>query len=102
MTGYPDFNFPAFNEAADFLKSVGYDVFNPADRGIVPGWEHSDYLRYDIPKVLEADLLVMLPGWENSKGAALEHHIATVLGLPTPTFAEVLQAKIHEDDLVDA
>ena len=32
MRGIKDFNFPAFDEAATFLRNAGYEVCNPADR----------------------------------------------------------------------
>lgn len=31
MTGYPNFNFPAFNERAAEWRREGWDVFNPAE-----------------------------------------------------------------------
>lgn len=34
MRGYPEFNFPAFNEATAKLRAEGHDVFNPAERDI--------------------------------------------------------------------
>ena len=30
MSGIKDFNFPAFNEAAEHLRKLGYEVFNPS------------------------------------------------------------------------
>ena len=32
MRGVPNFNFPAFNSAAEYLRSLGDEVFNPAER----------------------------------------------------------------------
>ncbi|SED31843.1 protein of unknown function [Pseudomonas frederiksbergensis] len=37
MTGFEDFNFPAFNKMAADLCACGYVVENPAEHGIVPG-----------------------------------------------------------------
>ena len=34
MTGYPRFNFDAFDAARDDLRSDGYDVISPADLDI--------------------------------------------------------------------
>ena len=81
MTGYPDLNFPAFNAAADKLEAEGWDVENPADKGIVEGWEWEDYLRYDVKKVSDCDAIYLLVGWEESKGSRLEWYIASALGL---------------------
>ncbi len=81
MTGIPDDNFPAFNAAADDLAAQGYAVENPAAKGIVDGWEWADYLRYDIRVLTECDAIFTLPGWEASRGATLEMHVAKALGL---------------------
>lgn len=96
MTGLPDFNYPAFFEAEDQLRALGYTPLNPGrndgktlEEAIrysgTPeypshSWEY--YLRRDIPKVVSADGLVMLPGWQQSRGANLEVHIATSLSMP--------------------
>lgn len=81
MTGYPDHNFPAFNEAAKGLLEDGYWVINPADGGVIDGWEWSDYLRQDIKDLMAADAIYMLPDWRFSRGARLEYTIAVELGM---------------------
>jgi len=82
MTGYPDHNFPAFNEAARELRAAGYQVLNPADTGEVDGWEWADYLRIDIISVARSDGIALLPGWEASAGADFEVDIAKRLLMP--------------------
>jgi hypothetical protein len=82
MTGLPDHNFPAFNKAADQLRAAGYEVFNPADRGVLDGWVWADYLRDDLGLLLKCDGVALLTGWRDSKGANLEHHVAQALGMP--------------------
>jgi hypothetical protein len=84
MTGMPEYNFPAFNEAAAAIRGRGFDVVNPAelDAAEVGRKEWADYLRRDIAKLLECNSIAVLPGWENSKGAALEVHVAKSLGMP--------------------
>ncbi|MFW4586574.1 DUF4406 domain-containing protein [Pseudomonas aeruginosa] len=81
MTGYKDFNFPAFNAQAAELRGLGYHVENPAEHGIVDGAEWQDYLRYDIGRLSTCEAIFLLPGWSKSKGAALEVHIAKALGM---------------------
>lgn len=81
MTGYKDFNFPAFNAQAEALRGLGYHVENPAEHGIVHGAEWQDYLRYDIGRLSTCEAIFLLPGWSKSKGAALEAHIAKALGM---------------------
>lgn len=81
MTGIEDYNFPAFHQAAERLQAAGYRVENPASKGVIDGWTWSDYLRHDLRQLLECDAICLLPGWRNSKGATLEHHVATGLGM---------------------
>jgi hypothetical protein len=78
MTGKPDFNFPAFNAAAE-----KWDVINPAESfGGRTDLPRSAYMRKDIGDLLRCDYVGCLPGWEDSKGASLEVQIAKELGLP--------------------
>lgn len=81
MTGLPDLNFPAFNAAADALRTQGWHVENPAAHGVIDGAQWEDYLAYDITRLGTCGAIYLLPGWEKSKGATLEAHIAKMLGL---------------------
>lgn len=85
MTGLPDHNYPMFYKVSDALRNMGHEVLNPAelDESVVPGsqpWEW--YLRRDLKAMLDYDVLVMLPGWQNSKGATLERYVASILKMP--------------------
>lgn len=82
MTGIEDYNFPAFNAAAADLTAAGYDVENPADKGLIEGWDWEDYLRYDIKQLMDCDGIAMLRGWNSSRGARLERDVAEGLGMP--------------------
>lgn len=79
MTGLPDLNFPAFHREAAYFRAQGREVVNPAEINPDPtaGWQAC--MRADIRELVTCDEVVMLPGWENSKGASLEHHIAQAL-----------------------
>ncbi len=81
MTGLPELNFPAFHAAAAALRAKGLEVVNPAE--INPNadktWEQC--MRADIKALCDCDALVMLPGWERSRGAHLEVHVAHRLGM---------------------
>lgn len=93
MTGVAGFNFPAFNAAADALHDAGYDVVNPADRGIVEGWEWQDYLRLALGRMLECDAVAQLDGWVGSRGARLETQVARELGMEATPLGVWLRRK---------
>lgn len=83
MTGIDEFNFPAFHAEAARQRGLGYEVINPAELDAEVGPDHlwDFHLRRDLKVLSDCDRVVLLPGWEHSKGARLEHHVATELGM---------------------
>ena len=80
MSGIADNNFPAFHERAAHLRAQGFDVVSPAEIPEAGGtWELC--LRADIRELCTCDAIALMPGWEGSKGANLELHIAHRLGM---------------------
>lgn len=81
MSGYPELNFPLFHAEAKRLRDSGHEVVNPAEINVDPtkGW--AECMRADIAELVKCDAIAMLPGWQRSPGATLEHHIATQLGM---------------------
>lgn len=90
MGGYKNWNFPAFNDAAYRLRSAGYDVENPATKGIIAGFEWADYLKLDLKLMLDCDGIAVLPGWHLSRGAKLEIDVAERLGIEVRDLARWL------------
>lgn len=90
MTGLPGYNYPAFHAAARRLRSMGYYVLNPAEsfEGDTSR-PREDYMRKDIEMLLQADMVALLPGWEKSKGVAVELAVATSLGLVLHPFEDL-------------
>lgn len=104
MRGIPEFNFPAFDHAADVLERLGAVVFSPAQRdrdedGFDPkgltGHEDLSLLGFDLRHALaedvayvarEADLVVLLDGWDDSSGALAEASVAIAVGVPMVRF----------------
>lgn len=84
MTGYEEWNFPAFHAVCTDLRSIGHAVLNPAenDDGDASAGDWSYFMRQDIAHVLSVDAVAVLPGWERSRGATLEVTVAVALGLP--------------------
>jgi hypothetical protein len=109
MRGIPEFNFPAFDEAAARGRALGHHIISPADLdrdagfsekgqdGKVNATGHSetitlDFMRgainRDVASIVGTagapgvDAVAMLPGWENSRGAKGERALAEWLGIP--------------------
>jgi len=81
MTGVKDSNEAAFAEASAKLRSMGYAVCNPVETSALLGERtHAEYLRFDFERVLEADFIVALDGWNRSKGALAELLVAVRIG----------------------
>jgi Domain of unknown function (DUF4406) len=81
MTGHPYFNYPAFNREADRLRALGYQVENPAENPEPPCKTWTGYMRMALAQLVKCDAIVLLPKWEMSRGALLEHKVAGSLGL---------------------
>jgi len=81
MTGLPDLNFPAFHAKASELRAKGFDVVNPAEINPDQHLSWQECMRTDIAALVFCDGIYLLPGWQNSEGATLEHDIALRLGL---------------------
>ena len=90
MRGIPEYNFPAFHAATARLRAAGHEVWSPAERDEAEGFNAATdtaqplahYMRYDLPAVLDAEAVAVLPGWRKSKGACLEVHVAQVCCIP--------------------
>lgn len=96
MAGHPEWNYPAFFTAEAELAALGHDPVNPArldgdtveaavaaagtPEAPVHTWEW--YLRSSLGNLAAADGVVLLPGWQSSRGARLEVHLAQALGIP--------------------
>lgn len=76
MSGIQDHNFPAFNAAAAKVTALGHVPVNPVDINPDPGTPWAMCLRADLRALCDCDGIVLLPGWEKSKGAQLELHVA--------------------------
>lgn len=84
MTGIPELNYPLFNAVEHWLKDQGYIVQNPASNHVtgLSGDElWREYMRLALRQISYCDIVILLHGWEKSKGATLEKHIADTLGL---------------------
>jgi hypothetical protein len=90
MSGIEDHNLPAFAAAARQLDEAGHIAVNPGRRGVIPSATWSDYLRMALVDMLGCDAVALLPGWEQSRGATLEVHVAEALDMPVNPLDEWL------------
>jgi regulator of RNase E activity RraB len=92
MSGIAQLNFPKFHAEAARLRSLGFDVVNPAelnnedpnavfinDAAQIAHWQKC--MRVDIGQLVQCDSVALLDGWTSSKGARLEQHVAFELGM---------------------
>ena len=103
MRGVPQYNFPAFYQAAAMLRLWGHTPVNPAEMDVADGHAHYNHnsgdvilensftmeraLRRDFEAILDrCDAVVMLPGWTASEGAQKEVAFAISVGIPVFLF----------------
>jgi len=93
MRGLPAVNPAAFAEGAAALRALGHTVFNPAENGLSASNE-------DVRRFLAVDLawitgcaegVVVLPGWEASRGARAEVATAHAIEIPVYELASLLE-----------
>lgn len=83
MTGYLNYNYDAFHEAAAILRRQGFIVLNPAEHHSGrQDLTRAEYMRGDFFDILGADGIAVLPGWEHSRGALMEILMGASLDLP--------------------
>lgn len=89
MSGLPESNYPAFHRAARHFRKQGFRVENPAENKEPPCGTWTGWMRMALTQLVTCDAICLLPGWEKSRGASLEHHIAQSLGFEVMTLEEV-------------
>lgn len=88
MSGLPDLNYPAFHAAAATLRAAGLEVENPAENPAPACGSWLAYMRMAVRQVATVDAVVLLPGWERSRGARVERELAHGMGLEVLTLDE--------------
>lgn len=82
MTGYEQYNYPAFDLAQSELRKKGYEAISPAVfdiTGPIQPWAF--YTRASLKMMMDADAVATLTGWDESRGAGLEVYVARALDM---------------------
>lgn len=94
ISGIPQFNAPAFDQAESLWRAAGHTPINPMaiDRALgidingptsqVEGSFGRQAIACDIQYILNCNGIALLPGWKKSRGAAVELALAQFLNLP--------------------
>lgn len=77
ITGYPKHR-ASFERAKAVVALAGHEAISPLD--LFAGSDWSQAMSKDLPALLAADGIVLLPGWPQSKGARLELLLASEAG----------------------
>ena len=101
MRNHPKHNFAAFDALRDKLVDLGHQVISPADMDRASGFHATDHdgydfdirkaLQRDIDAMLSCEAVVLMRGWETSKGATAEVAYARCVGM------RILDADTLED-----
>lgn len=94
MSGYPEGNYPAFDEVKDRAIKFGFEVVSPVDLNRMDNMPVPDenanplseatfhfIVKRDLNAVMGCKGLILLPQWCYSKGALTEYYLARWLGL---------------------
>lgn len=88
MSGLPEFNYPEFHRVARNLRRSGFEVLSPAENDFPTGTSWETYMKDGINKMMQADGVAMLGGWNKSRGATVEYNLALELGLPVAYYLD--------------
>lgn len=83
MSNLPDYNRPAFHLMERIIKQTGCRVLSPArypDKA-TELMSYQDHMRRDIKMVCESNIMIVMNGWEVSKGVEVELAVAKSIGI---------------------
>ena len=74
-----------FQGAEHFLRSQNYNIVNPMKLQHEHGGTWEEFMREDISALIKCDIIYMLKGWEDSRGAKIEKKLAEDLSIKVIT-----------------
>jgi hypothetical protein len=111
MSGYPRWNKAEFDHAESIIALRGQEPINPFNLSPVPEKDSHEFnkddfeilwrdcMRRAVTALAKSDKVVVLNGWEKSRGARVEVQLALDLGIPVETLGmwRVSQVPPKED-----
>lgn len=85
----------AFSEAAALLQERGHSPLDPAALPDLHTWREN-VARDLIVMLTSCEAIFMLPGWADSAGARLEHHVAETLGMQVYSMTRLEEVPDHD------
>lgn len=70
-----------FAAVAKAMKRIDVEPVNPLENGLSEHDSWEAHMLKDIADLLQCKAIYMLQGWQDSKGARIEHYIATKIGM---------------------
>jgi len=96
MTNVPNLNRLAFENMASNLRTLGFLPIIPHDNGLPITATYEAHLVRDIETLLGCDGILLLNGWQHSKGASIEAFAADQMQIKT-----FFEGKSTEKELTD-
>ena len=87
-----------FSKFSKRLQAMGYLVINPMRFDFLPGTTYAAMLQLCVDSIFNnADILLMLPGWEESQGACTEWQTGISKQIPIYTSDEIYISILNEN-----
>lgn len=71
-----------------YLQAEGYQIVTPYDASPNANASYAEHMGKDIQALLECDVVLMMPGWEQSKGCQCEKATAEIYGKEIVYYAD--------------
>lgn len=69
-----------FKQVQRQIEDAGYIAYNPCSVQLPADATHEQYMQWDLPHLMESDIIYFLDGWEKSHGCRYEQQVALATG----------------------